>query len=207
MLNSQSGVARWFPEDTTQALTAAVCRGLRVKSLSIHVTYPWEPKIDRCSDALRQSDQGRYRGTASPFGRRLGGGSRPVSRLPCSGSRHAPFTRLETMSTPRRRKVLRITPRFVTRYQAGLRMSRRSNPQPRTSRRPVGSVGRMAGPVGWMGWLDSTSISSRCVWDTRPCAKTTVPARAGSIGTQHAGWRSLFIPTSAHTFTECSATR
>jgi hypothetical protein len=200
MLNSQSGVARWFPKDTIQAVTAAVCRDLRVKSLSTHVTYPWEPKIDRCSDALRQSDRGRYRGTASHVGRRLSGGSRPFSRLPCSGSRHAPFTRLETMSTPRRRKVLHIAPRFIARRRAGPRMSRRSNPQPRTIRRPVG-------PVGWMGWLDSTSISSRCVWDTRPCAKTTVPARVGSIGTQHAGWRSPFILTSVHTFTECSATR
>ena len=175
------------------------CRDLRVKSLPRHVTYPWEPKIVRCSNALLQSGQNRHRGRASHLGRRLLSGFCPVSRLPCSRFRRAPSIHLATMSESLSQKVLHTTPRFIARRQAGPSMSRRLNALPRP--------GLAVRPVGWMGWLGSTSISSRRVWDIRRCARTAVPARVGSIGTHNAGWKFLFIPTFAHTFTECSVTR
>jgi len=175
------------------------CGDLHVKSLLRHVTYPWEPKTVRCLNALLQSNQRRHRGTASHLGRRFLSGSRPVSRLPCSCFKHAPFTRLETMSESPPRKARHAAPRCIARHRADPSASRRSSAQPRTN--------RAVRPDGWMGSLDSTSISSRQGWAIRPCARTAVPARAGSIGTRNAGWKFLFTQTFARTSTECSVTR
>lgn len=186
-------------QDSVQTLAAVDRRDLDVKSLSRHVTYPWEPKTDRCSNALRPSGQCRHCGAAPRLGRCVLRGSRSVSCSPCSRSKRAPFTRSATMSESPPRKVLLTTPRFIACRRAGPSQSRRSDGQP-----PASEAVR---PVESMGWLASMSISLLRVWDTRPCARTAVPARAGSIGMQNANWRFLFIQTFARTFTECSVTR